>query len=88
MFIKITAVEADTPEQIQEELKDVLSSMNEEMRAWTRRAARMECGWICADCCGSDTRGMPDECFHGQQWCTDINQRDKKNAWAEVQKDV
>jgi hypothetical protein len=84
MFIKITAIEGNTHEEIQEELKDVFAEMDKSMRIWTSQAARMECGWICADCCGSDHRGMPDECMHGQQFCTDIITRDKKNAWAEV----
>lgn len=85
MFIKITAVEADTPEGIQEELKGVFASMNAATRAWELRAARGECGWICSSCCASDQRGMPDECIGGVQWCTDIIQRDKKQAWAELQ---
>lgn len=80
MFIKITTVEANTHEEIQEELKDVFAEMDAHMQDWTNRAARMECGWICSDCCGSDNRGMPDECMHGLQWCTDIITRDKAHA--------
>lgn len=81
MFIKITAVEADSHEEIQEKLKDVFSAMDIATREWEMQAARGECGWICADCCGSDPRGMPDECMHGQQRCTDIITRDKKAAY-------
>lgn len=84
LSIKITTVEADTPQQIQEELKDVFASMDESLRAWTRRAARGECGWVCSDCCGTHNAGMPDKCLHGQQFCTDINQRDRRNAWEEI----
>lgn len=51
--------------------------MNEKTRAWTARAARGECGWICADCCSTFPEGMPDQCVHGQQRCTDIIKRDK-----------
>ena len=79
--IKITAVQGNTHEEIQEELKDVFSAMDKATQEWTMRAARMECGWICSDCCGSDYRGMPDECMHGQQRCTDIITRDKKAAY-------
>jgi len=82
MFIKITTVKADTHEGIQEELKDVFAGLDQATHDWTMRAARMECGWICASCSGSDYRGMPDECAHGQQWCTDIITRDKKAAYA------
>lgn len=84
MFVKATAVEADTPEGIQKEMAAVFTEMDRSMREWTMRAARGECAWVCADCCGVDNSGMPDECLHGQQWCTDINQRDKRNARAEV----
>ena len=58
--------------------------MDEAMRVWTNQAARGECGWVCADCCGTDNRGMPPECLHGQQFCTDINQRDRKSAWTRI----
>ena len=39
--------------------------MSEKTRAWTARAARGECGWICADCCSTFPEGMPDQCVHG-----------------------
>lgn len=51
---------------------------------WTAKAARGECGWVCADCCYSFPEGMPDECAHGHRGCTDIIQRDKAAARAEV----
>ncbi|MDQ7981940.1 hypothetical protein QYH69_32470 [Paraburkholderia sp. SARCC-3016] len=47
---------------------------------WTARAARGECGWICADCGQSFPDGMPDKCMHGNQRCTDIITRDKRAA--------
>ena len=47
---------------------------------WTLRAARGECGWICSDCCMSFPDGMPDECAHGVQSCTDIIKLDKQIA--------
>lgn len=80
MFVKITTVEADTPQQIQEELKDVFAVMDQQMRDWTMKAARGECAWLCSDCCCGDNAGMPDECIHGQEWCTQIIQRDKQQA--------
>ena len=51
--------------------------MSEKTRAWTARAARGECGWICADCCCTFPDGMPDQCEHWHQGCTDIIKRDK-----------
>lgn len=44
------------------------------------RAARGECDWICSDCSQSFSGGMPDECAHGHQECTEIIQRDKHYA--------
>ena len=61
-------------------LEKILDGMNKATNEWTMRAARGECGWVCADCCTSDHRGMPDECFHGLEWCTKIIIRDKENA--------
>lgn len=57
-----------------------IEAMNKETQDWTARAARGECGWICADCCISDPKGMPDECFHINPRCTEIIQRDKRAA--------
>ena len=56
-----------------------LDDLNKATQDWTMRAARGECEWICSDCCSSES-GMPDECFHGNQWCTDIIKRDKREA--------
>jgi len=69
--IKITTYEGKS------DLAEILSGMDEVTREWERRAARMECGWICADCCGVFNDGMPNECQHGIQWCTDIIARNK-----------
>jgi hypothetical protein len=59
---------------------NTLVEMNKTTREWEMKAARGECGWICADCSCSFPLGMPDECQHGQQYCTDIIERDKANA--------
>ena len=64
----------------EDELTNTLEHMNTEMREWTMQAARGECAWICADCSCSFSSGMPDECAHGHQRCTDIIMRDKANA--------
>lgn len=65
--------------------KDALvKSMDSAMQDWTLRAARGECGWICADCCQGFSDGMPDACCHGNQWCTDIIRRDKTAAQKEL----
>lgn len=84
LSITITTVEADTPQQIQEELKDVFASMDAATHAWEMKAARGECGWICADCCASFNEGMPDACAWDHQYCTDIIARDKKRAIEEI----
>jgi hypothetical protein len=60
--------------------KEALADLNKATRDWEMRAARGECGWICADCCASFSNGMPDACTHGHQSCTDIIQRDKRQA--------
>lgn len=57
-----------------------LDSLNKATRDWEMRAARGECGWICADCSQSFQQGMPDKCVCGHQSCTDIIQRDKAEA--------
>lgn len=72
-MIKITVVD-------EKDLDKHIEGMNASMRQWTDQSARGECGWICADCCCSDPKGMPDECFHGHQRCTDIIRRDKLRA--------
>lgn len=61
-------------------LSTVIGDMNEMMQNWTLKAARGECGWICSDCCITFPDGMPEECPHGHQRCTDIIQRDKAEA--------
>lgn len=60
-----------------------IDGMNREMREWTDQAARGECAWMCADCCCSDSKGMPDECFHGHASCTAVIQRDKRQAMSQ-----
>ncbi|EMO4357147.1 hypothetical protein APA66_24435 [Pseudomonas aeruginosa] len=62
------------------ELPEHIEGMNKATAEWTDRAARGECGWICSDCCCSDPKGMPDECFHGHASCTAIIKRDKMRA--------
>lgn len=66
-----------------DDLEDTLSKMDAVTREWTMRAARMECSWICSDCCYVFPDGMPNECTHGLQWCTDIITRDKIEAKAD-----
>jgi hypothetical protein len=58
----------------------VLAEMDRAMLDFTMRAARGECAWVCADCCMTFSAGMPDECAHGHQSCTDIIRRDKADA--------
>lgn len=58
-------------------LVQYMKESSEQLRKWTQSAARGECGWICSSCCCEDKSGMPDECFHGQEWCTKIIKRDK-----------
>ncbi|RUR38538.1 hypothetical protein [Vreelandella populi] len=74
-------IEYQNEDDLAEKINDV---MREPMIKWTNEAARGECGWICADCCGHSSDGMPDECFYGQQGCTEIIQRDKKHAYEQV----
>lgn len=74
-MIKVTMIDAN-------KLDDHIEGMNKSMRDWTDQAARGECGWICADCCMSEPKGMPDECLCGHQRCTEIIQRDKREAMA------
>lgn len=74
MFIKIHEVSKDNS------LESILENMSNSTREWELRAARGECGWICSSCCVSDVNGMPDVCFHGQEWCTKIIARNKQLA--------
>ncbi|WP_315136446.1 hypothetical protein [Achromobacter marplatensis] len=69
---------ANTPDQ--ESLDTTLEAMNKATREWELKAARGECGWICAWCCSGFPTGMPDECDHGIQECTDLLKRDKAAA--------
>lgn len=64
-------------------LPEHISDMDRVTREWTDQAARGECGWVCSDCCCTFNDGMPDECAHGLQACTDIIVRDKRNAMSE-----
>lgn len=61
-----------------------LTELNKATRDWEMRAARGECGWVCADCCCTFPKGMPDACEHGHASCTAIIQRDKAQAKAEA----
>lgn len=69
-----------------ENLGGVLGAMDAAFRKWTDQAARGECAWVCADCCVTFPDGMPDECLHGLQGCTDIIKRDKADAKKEPSK--
>jgi hypothetical protein len=61
---------------------ELFAAMDKATNEWTARAARGECEWICSDCCMGFPGGMPDACAYGHQSCTDIIQRDKKDAAA------
>jgi hypothetical protein len=74
----VAAVKSDA------QLENVVSAMDKATQAWTMRAARGECAWVCSDCCVSFPKGMPDACEHGHQKCTDIIQRDKTDARKEL----
>lgn len=69
---------------IDESFPETIEAMDKAMNDWTDKAARGECAWICSDCCSSFPEGMPDECAHGHQKCTDIIQRDKAMARGEL----
>lgn len=60
--------------------EELIAHMNKVTSDWTSQAARGECGWICADCCSSFPKGMPDECDYGDDRCTGIIKRDKIRA--------
>jgi hypothetical protein len=76
-------VEIKVTEMPAHKLEAHMAESSRQMREWTARAARGECGWICSDCCCSDPNGMPDKCFHGIQRCTNIITRDKMRAMRE-----
>lgn len=63
-----------------ESLDATIATMDKITQEWTMRAARGECPWVCSDCCMTFPSGMPDECAHGHQGCTDIIKRDKADA--------
>ncbi|MFV3289161.1 hypothetical protein ACNFBR_10510 [Pseudomonas sp. NY11955] len=64
-------------------LPEYITALDQATRDWTDRAARGECPWVCADCCYTFNEGMPDQCCHGLQACTDIIKRDKLRAMRE-----
>ena len=47
---------------------------------WTQKAALGQTSWVCCDCGTRFPEGMPDACQYGQARCTEIIQRDKKEA--------
>lgn len=57
-----------------------LDALNKATREWELRAARGECGWVCADCSMSFSAGMPNECASGHAACTALIKRDKAEA--------
>ena len=63
-----------------DDIDKTIDELNKATIDWTMKAARGECAWICADCSCSFQEGMPDECIHGHQRCTDIIKRDKALA--------
>jgi hypothetical protein len=68
------------------DVEQQFESIDKATTEWTFKGARNECGWICCDCCICFPDGMPDSCAHGHQRCTDIIQRDKRNAMAALAK--
>lgn len=62
------------------DLESQISAMDKATNAWTMRAARGECAWVCSDCCSTFPEGMPDACAHELEWCTEIITRDKNAA--------
>ena len=63
-----------------EDNSQLLNELDQITRDWTYKAARGECSWICSDCSCSFSEGMPNECPHGHERCTQIIQRDKNQA--------
>ena len=61
-------------------LPETIDAMDKAMNEWTDKAARGECAWVCSDCCCSFPDGMPDECSHGDQRCTDIIRRENRRG--------
>ena len=63
-----------------DDIDKTIDGLNKATIEWTIRAASGECGWTCSYCSCNFPAGMPDECIHGQQRCTDIIKRDKAYA--------
>lgn len=61
-----------------------MDALNKATREWELKAARGECGWVCADCSMSFSAGMPNECAHGHAACTELIERDKAEAAAAI----
>lgn len=59
-----------------------LDSLNKATREWEAKAAKCECGWICASCCVSFPNGMPNACEHGDEGCTKIIMKWKEHVKA------
>lgn len=58
----------------------IVDSMDAVTQTWTLFAARGESSWICSDCCSCFPEGMPNECIHGIQACTDIIKQNKAES--------
>lgn len=56
------------------------SNIDNLTKDWTQKAALGQTSWVCCDCGASFPEGMPDACQYGHTRCTEIIQRDKKEA--------
>lgn len=63
-----------------QKLDSTFKEIDAALKDWEHRAARGECLWICADCCVTFPKGMPEACIHDIQECTDIIRSHKKEA--------
>jgi hypothetical protein len=63
-----------------ENFTEAIPAIEKSFRDLAAKAARGECEWVCPDCCSKFSKGMPDECAHGQKGCTDLIRRDKNEA--------
>lgn len=68
-------------------IQETLDELTLGTRNWWAEAARGETGWICSDCQCIFPEGMPDTCAHGHSRCTELIQRDKEWAFAELAKE-
>ena len=68
------------------DLPAFMEDLGDATQEWELRAAKGECGWICADCCVTFPAGMPAACEHGHVGCTQIIQRNKFEAEARMQR--